>query len=150
MGVSAVGLSEEEYSEFTYEMTKALASTLKEVNPNMVFIYVSGMGTDSSEKGKIMWARVKGRTENMVLNMGFKNAYAFRPGFILPERGITSRFRLYRFVYFITRPFFPLLKRMKSVTSTTTIGRAMINAVVKGSESKHLQNHAINVLAEKA
>ena len=85
MGVSSVGMSEEQYTIITYDVTKAFADVLYELNPDMVFIYVSGTGTDSSEKSRIMWARVKGRTENMVLNKGFKDAYAFRPGAIIRD-----------------------------------------------------------------
>ncbi|MBR8537805.1 NAD-dependent epimerase/dehydratase family protein [Carboxylicivirga sediminis] len=89
MGISALGLSEAQYTEITYTMTKELADTLYSLNPQMVFSYVSGAGTDSSEKGRVMWARVKGKTENMILNKGFKDAYAFRPCAILPEKGIS-------------------------------------------------------------
>lgn len=95
MGVSSAGMSEEKFTEITYTMSKALASTLHDLNPNMVFNYVSGAGTDSEEKSNTMWARVKGKTENMILNMGFKDAYMFRPGAILPERGTKSNTKLY-------------------------------------------------------
>ena len=99
MGVSAVGMSEEQYIHITYSMTKALADILFELNTQMVFNYVSGTGTDSSEKGRVMWARVKGKAENYILTKGFKDAYAFRPGAILPEKGVKSRTGLYNFFY---------------------------------------------------
>ncbi|TKG89851.1 NAD-dependent epimerase/dehydratase family protein [Puteibacter caeruleilacunae] len=148
MGVSSAGMSEEKFSEITYTMTKALASTLYNINPDMVFNYVTGAGTDSTEKGKIMWARVKGRTENMILNMGFKDAYMFRPGGVVPERGVKSSTKLYNAVYVITRPFFSYMKRMKSITTSVRIGRAMINSYNHQQALKHLEADDINKLAE--
>ncbi len=144
MGVSSAGMNEAQYTEITYTITKALATTLHSVNPEMKFIYVSGAGTDSSEKGRIMWARVKGKTENMVLNLGFWDAYVFRPGIILPERGVTSRTKLYRFFYVLFRPLFPLLRRMKSVTTTRKIGRAMINLYHHPQAGKQVEAMHIN------
>lgn len=147
MGVSSVGISEEKYTELTYGITEALANILYDLNPNMVMNYVSGTGTDSSEKGNTMWARVKGRTENIILNKGFKDAYMFRPGVILPERGIKSKTNWYQYFYVIARPVFPLLKRIKSVTTTTAMGKAMIHLVVQPQELKHLEGAEINQLA---
>lgn len=150
LGVSAVGLSEEKYSQITFSMTEHFAKTLHTLNPDMVFNYVSGTGTDSSEKGRIMWARVKGKTENMIFNQGFKDTYAFRPGFILPEKGVKSRTRLYNFFYIISRPFFPLLKRSKSVTTSSKVGKAMIHSVLYPQNQKILENPDINKLAKKS
>ena len=147
MGISSLGMKEEDYSRITYNLTKALADILHAINPAMVFNYVSGMGTDSSEKDRVMWARVKGKTENLILNMGFKDAYAFRPGFILPEKRIKSRTKLYNIIYIITKPLFPLLRKMNSVTTTTRVGKAMINSVLFPQELKHLENSDINKLA---
>lgn len=147
MGVSAAGLSEEKYSHFTYDFTKALADTLYSLNPDMLFIYVSGAGTDSSEQGRSMWARVKGRTENMVLNKGFKDAYAFRPGAILPERGVKSRTGWYNAFYVIFRPLFPMLRKMDSVTTTSKIGKAMIGLYTHPNDNKHPEGKDINKLA---
>lgn len=147
LGVSAFGLNEEKYANITYTMTEALAKTLYKQNPDLVFNYVSGTGTDSTEKGKVMWARVKGKTENMVLNMGFKDAYAFRPGAILPEKGVKSKTRLYNAFYIIAKPFFPLIRKMNSVTLSSNIGKAMINSVLYPQELKHLENKDINRLA---
>ena len=147
MGVSSLGMNEENFTELTYTISLALASTLHSINPNMVFNYVSGVGTDSSEKGKSMWARVKGKTENSILNLGFKDAYMFRPGAILPEREIKSKTKLYNILYLITRPFFPLMKRNKSVTTTTKMGRAMINSYSHPQSLKHLEGENINDLA---
>lgn len=147
MGISAVGLDEEKYTRITYNTTKAFADVLYSLHPDTVFIYVSGAGTDSSGQGRLMWARVKGRTENMILNKGFKDAYAFRPGFILPEKGIKSRTSWYNTIYFIMQPFFFLLKGLNSVTTTTKIGQAMINILQKPAEKKILGNSEINRVA---
>jgi len=149
MGVSSIGLTEEQYSHFTYGITSQLADVCFELNPQMTFNYVSGMGSDSSEKGRTMWARVKGRTENYILNKGFARAYAFRPGYIIPENGIQSRTKLYNAGYVITRPLFPLLKRLKSITTTTRIGQAMINTMLLPQQQlRHLENSDINRMAE--
>ena len=149
LGVSAGGMSEEDYTRITYDFTLAAAKTLFEANPNMTFIYVSGQGTDSTEKGRMMWARVKGRVENDLLKLGFKQAFMFRPGMILPLRGIESRTPSYRFVY---RYFTWLLKVIEkispnSVTDTTRIGTAMINAHLKGYDKAILTPKNINELA---
>jgi nucleoside-diphosphate-sugar epimerase len=147
MGVSSSGMNEEKYTKLTYDFSKSLASTLYGVNPKMVFNYVSGTGTDSTEKGTVMWARVKGKTENMILNMGFKDAYAFRPGAIIPEKGIQSKTSWYNMIYTFTKPIFPLLKKVKSVTTTSNLGRAMINSVDHSQPLKHLEGADINRLA---
>ncbi|MEN8927639.1 MAG: epimerase [Flavobacteriales bacterium] len=149
MGVSSAGMNEKKYTELTYGISFALAKTLFDLNPKMVMNYVSGTGTDSSEKGKIMWARVKGKTENMILNMGFKDTYMFRPGAILPERGIKSKTKLYNALYVIMRPFFFLMKRMKSITTTTNMGKAMIHLLFSPQENKHLVGSEINAVANK-
>ena len=149
MGVSAVGMKEEVYYKITYSTTKAFVDILHELNPGMTFIYVSGMGTDSSEEGRLMWARVKGKTENMVFAKGFNDAYAFRPGGILPEKGIKSKTGWYNTVYAVTRPLFPLFKKSKSITTTTKLGQAMINTLLFPPDKKVLENVDINELAEK-
>ena len=148
MGVSSAGLSEETYYKLTYTISEALANAIYNVNPNILFTYVSGAGTDSSEQGNSMWARIKGKTENLILNKGFKDAYAFRPGAILPERGVKSKTKLYNFFYVINKPIFPLLKRMKSVTTTSRIGRAMINLDNNPHPLKHLEGADINKIAK--
>lgn len=149
MGVSSIGMNEETFSKLTFDTAKAFADTLYALNPSMVFNYVSGTQTDSTEQGNVMWARVKGRTENWILNKGFKDAYAFRPGIILPEKGIKSKTGWYNLFYVVFRPFFPLLKKSKNITSTTNVGLAMINTLVKPCDKKHLENADINVLATK-
>lgn len=145
MGVSAVGMEEATYVKITYDTTVAFANVLHEVNPNMVFNFVSGVGTNS--ESRTMWQRVKGQAENVVLEKGFKNAFAFRPGMIIPERGIESRTSWYNTMYVIMRPFFPLFKRSKSVTTTTKIGHAMINTLFTNKKNSVLEPPAINEMA---
>lgn len=133
LGVSAGGMKEEDYRKVTYDYTLALAGELVSLNPDMTFIYVSGQGTDSTEKGRMMWARVKGKTENDLLNLGFAGAYMFRPGMILPMRGIESRTPAYRAMYKYLGWLVKLSKWMapRSVTDTTAIGKAMIKLTLK-------------------
>ena len=147
MGISSIGKSEEEFTTITFDLTKILADTLYQLNNDMVFNYVSGTLTDSSEKGKTMWARVKGKTENYILNKGFKDAYMFRPGAIVPEKGIRSSTGWYNIIYVLLRPFFPWMKKNKNMTTTTRFGQAMINSLTFPSELKHLENEDINLLA---
>jgi nucleoside-diphosphate-sugar epimerase len=147
MGISSVGMNEADYTKITYDTTAAFANVLYELNPNMVFNYISGVGTDSSETGRTMWANVKGKTENMVLNKGFRNAFAFRPGMIIPEKGIQSKTGWYNIMYKITRPFFPLFKKSKSVTTTTGIGQAMINTLETKVKNTVLEPQGINEMA---
>lgn len=149
MGVSSVGMSEDQYSALTFDITKDLADLMYSNNPQMTFCYVSGTGTDSSENGKVMWARVKGRTENYILHKGFGKAIMFRPGAILPEKGIRSKTSWYNWIYIVLRPFFPLMKKMKSITTTTKLGQAMLYAPLQSSSSKHLENPEINLWAEE-
>ncbi len=150
LGVSSAGMPEKKYTRLTYDLTFAFAKTFIEQNPGSVFCYVSGTGTDSTEKGRVMWARVKGRTENALLAMHFKAAYMFRPGFIEPMKGITSSTRLYRNLYIVLRPFFPVFRAMpKFATDTVRVGKAMIGVAVRGYNKKHLECQDINNLAKK-
>lgn len=141
MGVSSLGKSEEDYHIFTYDYTMSLVNILYEHNPDMTCIYVSGVGTDSTEKGRVMWARVKGKTENAILNKGFKQAFAFRPGAIIPLKGIRSRVNWYQFIYDYMMWLIYLLKKLKpkSVVDTTQVGLAMINLTMKGYETNHIE-----------
>jgi uncharacterized protein YbjT (DUF2867 family) len=138
LGVSSAGMSETEYTRLTYQFTVAAGETLSRINPGMTFIYVSGSGTDSTERGRMMWARVKGRTENALLRLPRK-AYMFRPGFIEPMDGIRSKTRSYRLFYAVLKPVLPLLRRMlpNQVLSTREIGRAML-AVAKRGHAKQV------------
>lgn len=149
MGVSVSGMSEEKYNKLTFEITAALVDTLFDVNPNMVFNYVSGTNTDSTERGNTMWARIKGKTENYILSKGFYDAYMFRPGLIIPENGIKSKTKLYAFLYFITKPFYGLMKKSKNITTTSKVGLAMISSLSNKQTLKHLENKDINELAMK-
>lgn len=148
MGVSSIGLDEKAYSNLTYNPVKAFADVLYQLNPGLVFNYVSGTGTDSSEKGRTMWARVKGKTENEILQKGFKDAYAFRPGMIIPEKGIQSKTGWYNAIYVVMRPFFGMMKKSKNITTTTKLGLAMINSLRFPMDNKFLENKHINELAE--
>jgi uncharacterized protein YbjT (DUF2867 family) len=131
LGVSASGMTEEAYARMTYGITIAAAETLARLNPKMTFIYVSGAGTESSEKGRMMWARVKGKTENALLRMPFASAYMFRPGFIEPAHGEISRTKLYRVLFTFAKPLLPLLRRAfpNQILTTEQIARAMLNLV---------------------
>ena len=148
LGVSSAGMSEENYRRITYDITLTAAETLVKLNPHMTFIYVSGAGTDSSERGRMMWARVKGQTENALLRLPFKAAYMFRPGVIVPLHGIRSRTMLYRIPYSVLGPLLPLLKRLfpNSVTTTEKLGRAMLIAAKRGAPKPVLESSDINNL----
>lgn len=148
LGISANGLSEEEYTKITYDYTHNFADAYKEMNPDGSFFYVSGQGTKTSEKG-MMWARVKGKTENDLLNKGFKTALMFRPGGIRPMRGIRSRTRSYQRIYDIINPIWPFFEWIMgdSLTNTTLIGQAMINGATTAQQSRVLEPKDINKLA---
>lgn len=151
LGVSSAGMGEEKYSRLTYDLTLGFARTLARLNPGLTFVYVSGQGTDSTEKGGVMWARVKGRTENALLGMAsggeLKAAYMFRPGFIRPLRGVRTRTPLYAFFIALGRPLFPLLMRFPSVaTSSDRVGKAMIRVAQEGFSKPHLESVDINRL----
>ena len=134
LGTTSLGKSEAEYTRVSYDLTMAIAQQLVRANPAMTFIYVSGASTDSTEKGSMMWARVKGRTENALLRSGFRAAYMFRPGAILPLHGIRSSTPLYNTLYSIARPLVPFLRRLspQSFTTTEQVGRAMIAVARNG------------------
>jgi len=148
LGVSSAGMKEDDYRRVTYDFTLAAARTLARLNPNMTFVYVSGMGTDSSERGRTMWARVKGKTENELLGLPFKAAYMFRPGLIVPLHGIKSKTRLYRAFYAAMGPLLPLLNAAfpKYVTTTEQVGRAMIKVARQGATKSVLENSDINAV----
>jgi uncharacterized protein YbjT (DUF2867 family) len=134
LGVSSAGMDERKYTHLTYDLTLAAATTLAKLNPQMTFIYVSGAGTDSTEHGRSMWARVKGKTENDLLKLPFRAAYMFRPGFIQPLHGIRSKTRLYQTIYTILNPILPLLKSTlpQFVTTTEQISLAMLQVAKHG------------------
>jgi uncharacterized protein YbjT (DUF2867 family) len=146
LGVSSAGMSEENYQRVTYGFTVAAARALLKHNPNMTFTYVSGAGADSSERGRSMWARVKGKTENELLRLPFHAAYIFRPAAIVPLYGIQSRTRLYRVFYVLLGPLLPALQGRfpKFVTSTEQIGRAMLKVARQGWPKRLLETSDIN------
>lgn len=133
LGVSSFRMKEDEYRRITYDLTLAAARTLAAANPRLTFAYVSGEGTDSTEQGRSMWARVKGKTENDLLELPFQ-AYMFRPGIVQPDRGTPSKTPLYRAAYAVTAPLFPVLRRVAPglVTTTRALGRAMIAVTAAG------------------
>src|SRR4030081_2107290 len=146
LGVSSVGMSEERYRHLTYDITLAAAKTLAKLNPQMVFIYVTGRGTDSSEQGRLMWARVKGKTENDLLKLPFKAAYMFRPAGIQPPHGIRSKTAWVQAGYVIAAPLLSLLNRIapKYITTTEQVGRAMIRVARDGFPKPVLESEDIN------
>lgn len=152
LGVASTGMNEADYYRLTYQLTLAAAETLAHLTPQMTFIYVSGSGTDSSERGHMMWARVKGKTENALLHLPFKAAYMFRPGFIQPLHGIQSRTPLYRFFYTLTRPVLPLLRRMfpNQILTTEQLGQAMLVAAKRGAPVPLLEARDIRALAKES
>lgn len=147
LGVSSVGLSEKSYHHLTHDLTLSFASTVLKHNRDMTFCYVSGMGTDSSEKGRSMWARVKGKTENDLFKLPFRNAYAFRPGIIIPTPGSRNTLKLYRYMGWLI----PVLRIVapSALCSLRDIGQAMIKAATKGYEKKVLEIRDIVALAER-
>jgi len=150
LGVSSAGMKEADYARVTHELTVTVARTLLRLNPGLVFTYVSGAGTDSSGQGSSMWARVKGKTENDLLGMGFKAAFMFRPAYIHPMKGVTSRTALYRALIPVVKPLYPLLKTLfpSYVTTTENMGLAMIHAVQRGYPRHLLDPKDINALAQ--
>ncbi len=148
LGISSAGMKEADYARVTYGFTLAAAEVLSRLNPGMTFIYVSGVGTDSTEKGRVMWARVKGRTENALLRLPIKT-YMFRPGVIEPLDGIQSKTSSYRILYALFKPFFPLVRWVmpKRVVTTREIGRAMLAVARKGYSTRILEPKDILVAA---
>jgi uncharacterized protein YbjT (DUF2867 family) len=151
LGVSALGMKEEMYRRVTYDLTISVARTLVKLNPKMTFIYVSGAGTDSTERGRLMWARVKGRTENALLQMPFKAVYLFRPAYIQPLHGIRTKTRWYGAAYALMRPLYPLWKMLfpNYVTTTECVGLAMLSVTKRGFPKPVLENRDINVMCAK-
>jgi uncharacterized protein YbjT (DUF2867 family) len=140
LGVASTGMKETEYERVTYGFTLAAAEALSRVNPGMTFTYISGSGTDSTERGRVMWARVKGRTENALLRLPL-NAYAFRPGFIEPMDGIQSKTPMYRMFYNVLGPLLPVLHRAfpNRILSTREIGQAMLAVARHGYDKRILE-----------
>jgi uncharacterized protein YbjT (DUF2867 family) len=146
LGVSSLGMSDERYRHLTYDIAMAAATTLAKLNPGMVFIYVTGRGTDSTEQGPLMWARIKGKTENDLLKLPFRAAYMFRPAGIQPLHGIKSRTGWIQAIYVATAPLLSLLNRVAPTYMTTTeqVGRAMIRGARDGYPKPILESEDIN------
>ena len=151
LGVSSAGMSEDDYRRVTYDLSLSVAATLARLNPAMTFIYVSGAGTDSSEHGRMMWARIKGKTENALLAMPFKAAYMFRPGYIQPMHGVRTKTKWYGAAYAIMAPLYPLLRRLfpRFVTTTEQLGRAMISLAKTSATKRVLESNDINAISAK-
>lgn len=146
LGVSSVGMKEETFTRFTHTLTMHVASVLVKHNPEMIFCYISGAGTDSTEKGRMMWARVKGKTENDLMKLPFKKVYAFRPGFLKPTKGLKNTLSYYKYITWL----FPLLRLVapKYVSTLKELGLAMINVALKGYDKPVLEVKDIVVLAK--
>ena len=151
MGVSAAGMSVEKYTEMTYDFSMSLAKTMYDLNPEMTFIYVSGQGTDSSENGRQMWARVKGKTENDILRIGFKQSFMFRPGGIIPTKGIKPSSKLYRNMMFLLGWLLWLIKAIapNSIVNSDQIGQAMIQATRNGYSKEIIDPKDIITLSKQ-
>ena len=147
MGISVVGSSDKYYKTTTYDITKIITDLVFKGNKNAVFNYVTGEGTDSSEKGPIRWARIKGKTENYILQKGFKDSYMFRAGIIIPEKGIKSRTKIYNLFYVLMRPVYPILKLLPFITTTSKLGNAMINTLFFNHKKKIINNIHINKIS---
>ena len=136
-GVSSIGKKENEYRKITYDLTLNFANSLVQLNPEMVFTYVSGVGTDSTEKGKSMWGRVKGKTENDLLKLPFKDVYLFRPGYIHPIKGLQNTYKVYK----AFSPLYPIFEKLfpNYVGTLKELGNSMIYVTQNGYEKKVLE-----------
>jgi len=143
-GVSSIGMSEEKYSLITHDTTLHFARKVAALNENMVFTFVTGSGTDSSEKGNIMWARVKGRTENHLLELPFRAVYNFRPGVMSPFKGQQNVHTIYKPFIYLFSLFLP-----KKILSLKEVGQAMINAVIVGFPKNNLEISDIRALSKR-
>jgi uncharacterized protein YbjT (DUF2867 family) len=152
LGVSSVGMQEAEYARLTYDLTLAAARTLARLNPQMTFVYVSGASTDSTEQGRSMWARVKGKTENALQRLPFKGVYLFRPGVIQPLNGARSKTRAYQLFYTLARPFLSTLRALfpNQILSTEDIGLAMLAVARHGADKAVLETADIRALSRSA
>jgi uncharacterized protein YbjT (DUF2867 family) len=147
LGVSSVGMNEEDYRKMTYDLTLNFAKTVIELNEAMTFTYVSGAGTDSSEQGRSMWARVKGKTENDLLKLPFKGTFTFRPGYIQPMPGMKNTLKFYKYISFL----YPVLKTLfpAYVCTLSDIGTAMLKVCSDGYSKKVLENKDITLLGNQ-
>ena len=151
LGVSSAGMAADTYHHLTYDLTLAAAHAMVQVNPQMTFCYVSGEGTDSTEQGRMMWARVKGKTENALLRLPFKAAYMLRPGYIQPLKGVKSKTPLYQGVYAVLGASIHCSTRClpRYTTTTVILGRALIRLAVEGDAQRVLSTADINRVGEE-
>jgi len=152
LGVTSGGLSEAEYTRLTYTLAINIAGTVSRLNPSMTFLFVSGAGADSSEQGRIMWARIKGKTENAILRLPFRAAWVFRPAVVRPAHGERSRTTAYRVLYSLMKPILPVLQRLMPgyVVTTGEIGRAMLAVARRGAPKKVLESADIAAVARSS
>jgi uncharacterized protein YbjT (DUF2867 family) len=148
LGVTSAGMNEEDYTLITHDIPMAAAKVLWRLNPAMTFVFVSGVGADSSERGRIMWARVKGKTENDLMRLPFRDVWVFRPGFIQPLHGIQSRTPVYRILYAVLTPVMPLIRRAfpNQVLTTEDIGKAMLKVTRQRAPVRVLEPRDIRAL----
>jgi uncharacterized protein YbjT (DUF2867 family) len=148
LGVSSVGMSEADYTKVTHDLTLAVAHVLVQQNPQMVFLYISGAGTDSTEQSKTMWARIKGRTENDLLREPFRAVYMLRPGYIQPMHGVKSKTPLYQVFYMVLSWLYPVIRLVarKYAITTEDLGRGMIKIAKSGAPKHVLENSDIEAL----
>ncbi|QCR21253.1 NAD-dependent epimerase/dehydratase family protein [Pontibacter sp. SGAir0037] len=147
LGTSSIGMNEKDYHRVTYDLTMHVAETLAKLNPEMTFCYVSGAGTDGTEKGRLMWARVKGKTENHLRQLPFRQVYAFRPGFMKPTQGLKNTWKFYfaiNWLYSPLRALFP-----KYVSTLKELGLAMIQVVNNGYEKPVMEVQDIVIAAKR-
>ena len=146
LGVSSVGMQEEQFFQFTYILTMHFAQTISKLNPGMDFCYISGAGTDSTEKGRTMWARVKGKTENALMKLNFSHVYNFRPGILQPTKGLKNTLSFYKWLGWLI----PIIRFImpKYISSLKELGMAMINAVIKGYDKPILEVKDIRALSK--
>ena len=145
LGVSSVGMKEDAYTKMTYTLTMHVAGTVSRKNTDMIFCYVSGASTDGTEKGKLMWARVKGKTENDLMKLPFKKVYNFRPGIIEPTKGLKNTLGFYKYMGWMI----PIVRLFTPVVTLKQVGLAMINTVNKGYEKQVLEVKDIIELSER-
>ncbi len=147
LGISSVGMKEADYFKVTYTLTMHVAETLSRHNPDMTFCYISGAGTDSTEKGRIMWARVKGKTENDLMKLPFREVFAFRPGFIKPIKGLKHVHSFYKYINWL----FPIGRKLYpgGFCSMQELALSMIYVAENGYPKKVLEGNDIISLAKK-
>lgn len=146
LGISSVGMQEKEYAHLTYGLTLNFAETLSKLNSNFTFCYISGAGTDSTEKGKVMWARVKGRTENALTRLPFKAAYNFRPGALIPTKGLKNTLVYYKYLGWLI----PIIKIIapNSICSLKELGNAMLNVCFTGYQKSNIEVNDMKLLSK--